>query len=106
VVLLYLESFADLPHFFELVSQVRQKKPVIILKGGTSQRGQQASLSHTAALATNQILFAAAAHQIGFTLVDTLEDFLEAAFFFAQYSQSAGKCDGHYQCRRTSCECD
>ncbi len=86
VVLLYLESFYDLPKFFELVSKVRQKKPVIVLKGGTSQRGQQASASHTAALATNQVLLAAAAQQIGFTLVETLEDFIQAAFFFAQYS--------------------
>jgi acyl-CoA synthetase (NDP forming) len=84
-VLLYMESFSDLPTFLELVSRVKQTKPVVLLKGGTSQRGQQASSSHTAALATNQTLLAAAAPQVGFTMVDTLEEFLAVAFFCAQH---------------------
>src|SRR5579859_506646 len=83
VVLLYLESFSNLPHFFSLTSRLSKKKPVIVLKGGTSQRGQQASLSHTAALATNQVLLRAAAKQMGFVVVENIEQLVNLASFLA-----------------------
>ncbi len=86
-ILLYLESFTDLPIFFELASRISKKKPIIILKGGTSERGQQASGSHTAALATNQVLLKAAALQMGFTLVENLEEFVHVATFLAKHHQ-------------------
>jgi len=86
-VILYLESFFHLPVFFELVSQLRRHKPVILLKGGTSARGQVASTSHTAALATNQALLTAAAAQFGFTLVENMEELMNVAFFLAHHRQ-------------------
>jgi len=85
VIALYLESFSDIPHFFELVSSISKKKPIIVLKGGTSQRGQAASASHTAALATNQILLAAAAKQMGFVLVSTIEELINTVFFLSRH---------------------
>jgi acyl-CoA synthetase (NDP forming) len=85
VVVIYVESFTCLPRFFELTSQISKKKPVIVLKGGTSQRGQQASASHTAALATNQVLLDAASEQMGFTLVNTIEELLNVAFFLSRH---------------------
>lgn len=84
-VIMYIESFTHLPQFFELVSQVRRHKPVIILKGGTSARGQVASSSHTAALATNQALLQFAAKQFGFTLVENMEELMNVAFFLAHH---------------------
>lgn len=86
-VIMYIESFSHLPRFFELVSQVRRQKPVIILKGGTSSRGQAASSSHTAALATNQVLLQAAAEQFGFTLVENMEELMNVSFFLGQHRQ-------------------
>ncbi len=85
VIALYLESFTDLPSFFELVSSISKKKPVIVLKGGTSQRGQAASASHTAALATNQVLLSAAAKQMGFVLVNTIEELINCVFFLSAH---------------------
>jgi len=82
---MYIESFSHLPRFFELVSRVRRVKPVIVLKGGTSSRGQAASSSHTAALATNQSLLYAASLQFGFTLVNNMEELMNAAFFMAHH---------------------
>jgi acetyltransferase len=82
---MYLESFTNLPEFFAIVSQLTKEKPVFILKGGTSQQGHQASVSHTAALATNQVLLQAAAAQFGFVLVDTIEQLLSITSFLAQY---------------------
>lgn len=84
-VIMYIESFSHFPQFFELVSQVRRTKPVILLKGGISERGQAASASHTAALATNQALLQAASKQFGFTLVDNMEELMNVAFFFSHH---------------------
>ncbi len=84
---LYLESFADLPTFFDLVTRIKKQKPIIVLKGGMSQHGQQASASHTAALATNQVLLAAASEQMGFALVYTIEELINISFFLARHRQ-------------------
>lgn len=84
-VIMYIESFSHLPRFFELVSRVRRIKPVIVLKGGTSSRGQAASSSHTAALATNQSLLYAASLQFGFTLVNNMEELMNVSFFLAHH---------------------
>ncbi len=82
-IVMYLESISNVEKFFEVVSKVSKLKPVLLLKGGTSLKGSAASLSHTAALATNNTLLQAAAQQIGYVLVDTVEQFLNAASFLA-----------------------
>jgi acyl-CoA synthetase (NDP forming) len=88
VVVMYLESFAHLPSFFELTSRISKKKPVLLLKGGTSEQGQQASASHTAALATSQVLLQAAADQMGFCLVNNLEELTNLGFFLAHHRRA------------------
>lgn len=81
---LYLESFTNLPEFFRLTSQISKRKPVVVLKGGRSKQGQTASLSHTAALATNYELLKSAQYQMGYVLVDTVEEFIRTIQFFEQ----------------------
>ncbi len=51
VIGLYLESFSDGRRFFEACR--RSPKPVVVLKGGKSDRGAAAAMSHTASLAGN-----------------------------------------------------
>ena len=51
VVAMYLESIADVPRFRRAVSGLR--KPLVLLKGGTSEAGARAARSHTASLAGN-----------------------------------------------------
>jgi acetyltransferase len=50
VILLYLESIEKGRRFLEVASRVVEKKPVVILKGGTSAAGARAAGSHTGAL--------------------------------------------------------
>jgi acetyltransferase len=54
VIGLYLESFVRGRHFFELASS--SDKPIVVLKGGKSALGAEASASHTASLAGNNAL--------------------------------------------------
>ncbi|MDR2861569.1 MAG: CoA-binding protein, partial [Syntrophobacterales bacterium] len=49
----YLESFHDLRRFVSLYQEHRPQKPVVVLKGGKSDSGAQAALSHTASIAGN-----------------------------------------------------
>lgn len=84
VIGLYLESFNNIPQFFELCSRISKKKPIILLKGGRTKSGQTASVSHTAALATNDVLLKAGIDQFGYVLVDTVEEFMRALFFLEQ----------------------
>lgn len=81
VIALYLESLSDARKFMTLSKQISLKKPVVLLKGGTTSAGRQASLSHTAALATDTILLKEASTQMGFVMVDTIEQFIETIFF-------------------------
>ncbi len=83
VIALYLESLpaANPKQFFALCKKISKSKPILLLKGGVTDHGQQASLSHTAALATDSTLLREAQYQYGYTMVDTIEQFFETSFF-------------------------
>ncbi len=81
VIGLYLESIRDGRALFTACKKISKRKPIILLKGGMSDAGQRASLSHTAALATDGNLLREGAYQAGYTIVDTIEQFVESAIF-------------------------
>ena len=72
VVCLYLESFINGRRFFELSSF--SEKPIVVLKGGKSSLGAEASASHTASLAGNNDLIKGALRQAG---IHQADDFFE-----------------------------
>jgi len=60
---LYLESFVNGRRFMDLCRN--SNKPVIVLKGGRSRKGAEATISHTASLAGNYRVAAGALAQAG-----------------------------------------
>jgi len=72
VICLYLESFVKGRLFFELAAS--SEKPIVVLKGGKSPLGAQASASHTASLAGNDDLIRGALKQ---ARVYQADDFFE-----------------------------
>jgi acetyltransferase len=85
VIALYLESFVNGRRFFEIANS--SDKPIVVLKGGKSPLGAEASVSHTASLAGNYdlingVLRQAGAHQADdfFEMVDIART-LEREFF-------------------------
>ena len=72
VIALYLESLAHGRRFLELAKS--SIKPIVLLKGGKSDAGARASLSHTASLAGNYPILRAALRQAG---VKEVDDFFE-----------------------------
>ena len=61
----YLESFINLRCFIDIYQRQGRKKPVVILKGGKSETGRQAALSHTASLAGNHRILSDVLRQSG-----------------------------------------
>ncbi|MGH7053181.1 MAG: acetate--CoA ligase family protein [Stellaceae bacterium] len=80
VVGLYLEDAADGRRLFELMQD--SAKPVVLLKGGLTQEGQRAALSHTGALANDNRIWSALTRQTGAALVETLDEFIGALLAF------------------------
>ena len=85
VICLHLESVkGGGRRFFELLKETTPRKPVIVLKGGRTEAGAKAAMSHTGSLAQgSDIIFEAAIKQAGAIKADTLDDFLYLAKAFS-----------------------
>lgn len=65
VICLYLEGVKRGREFIEIAKKVTRHKPVIVLKGGRTERGAKVALSHTASLTGNDLIYDAAFKQAG-----------------------------------------
>lgn len=66
-IVVYLESFHNGKKFFEIARKVIGRKPIVLLKGGRTDRGAKAASLHTGALSTNEVVVEGALQQIGIT---------------------------------------
>ena len=73
---MYIEGLKDGRKFFEVARTVTKVKPVLVFKGGTSQQGARATLSHTASIAGADDIFSAMCRQAGILRVDELHHLL------------------------------
>jgi acetate---CoA ligase (ADP-forming) len=81
-ILMYLEGVSDGQRFFRLAKRICKKKPVLILKAGISERGQQAVSSHTGSLAPSHEVFKTACRQSGVMVVESLGEMFDGARLF------------------------
>jgi acetyltransferase len=79
VITLYLEGVSDGRHFLEQARQVTRQKPVVALKVGRYERGQQAVASHTGALAGLESAYNAAFRRAGVIRAETTEQLFDWA---------------------------
>lgn len=82
IILLYLESVVDGKAFLEQIPEACRKKPIIILKSGTSTLGASAASSHTGALAGNDIAFDLAFSKTGVIRAKTMDELFSLARLF------------------------
>jgi len=73
VIAIYMEGFKDGRAFWETAQEVVGEKPVLILKGGTSEMGAKATLSHTASVAGEEKIFNGMCRQAGLIRAFQLE---------------------------------
>ncbi len=83
VALAYVEGIGDGRSFFERVQAVAARKPLVVVKGGTTAGGQRAAASHTGSLASDDKVFDGMCRQAGITRATTVEEAFEAAATFA-----------------------
>lgn len=73
VIAVYIEGFKDGRTFRRIAREVAREKPVLILKGGTSEMGAKATLSHTASIAGEDRIFDGMCRQAGLIRVRQME---------------------------------
>jgi acyl-CoA synthetase (NDP forming) len=78
-ILMYLESIKYPRRFLEVASRVTKIKPVILLKGGSTEEGAHAAIAHTAALASDDRITDGALKQAGITRVEKYSHLLWTA---------------------------
>jgi len=83
VILGYIEGIEDGREFMKVASRVSKKKPLIILKSGTTSAGAKAASSHTGALAGREAAFDAAFKQSGVIRAHSIGELINYALAFA-----------------------
>ncbi|MEN6474978.1 MAG: CoA-binding protein [Syntrophaceae bacterium] len=77
VIAAYIEDIKDGPAFIQAIRAATVAKPVVILKGGTTEHGARAAASHTGAIASQNHIWEAIMRQTRCIQVDTFEQLLD-----------------------------
>jgi len=83
VIVGYLEDILHGNDFIKAAEAAATKKPVVLLKVGTSEAGKKAASSHTGSLAGADIAYGAAFKRAGVIRAETFEDMLDFATAFS-----------------------
>ena len=84
VIICYLESISEDEDFIRTMREVAIKKPIIILKSGSSSAGAEAASSHTGALAGSDLAFDTAFKQSGIIRVGTMAELFDLGLAFSK----------------------
>lgn len=87
---LYLESFSRGRRFIELIEG--SDKPVVLLKGGRSEAGARAALSHTSSLAGNARLQESLLEGLGVTIARDFQQMIELTRALAMIPRTPARC--------------
>ncbi len=82
VICAYIEGVKDGRRFLEAAKRATKKKPLIVIKGGMTEAGGQAALSHTGALAGSAKVYLGAFRQAGITVAETISDMMDCLRIF------------------------
>ncbi len=80
IICLYLESITRGEAFIKAAEKI--DKPIIVLKSGRTEAGNQAAMSHTAALSNNDTVIDTAFERAGIIRIDNLLEFISVAKAF------------------------
>lgn len=82
-IILYVEELQDGKTFMKVVSEVSKTKPVVAIKSGSSQKGQEAASSHTGSLSGSYDVYMEAFRESGVIPVHTLTGAFQVAEMLA-----------------------
>ena len=89
VICMYLEGIQNGKRFLDLAK--KSKKPIIVIKGGKSEKGAHAALSHTGSLAGSYEIYKGAFAQAGVIVAESLEEVFNIAKLFITLPKPKGK---------------
>lgn len=79
VICMYLEGIKDGKKFLEVAKKVSKIKPIIAIKGGLTEEGNKATLSHTGSLAGTEEVYYGAFKQTGVIIAHSLDEMFNYA---------------------------
>lgn len=91
VILGYVESIDDGRRFLRVARAVTRRKPVVLLKAGSTAAGARAASSHTGSLAGSDRAYSAAFRQGGILRAETVEELYDLAVGFAMQPVPSGE---------------
>jgi len=96
LIVAYLEEITDGERFMTLVSKIAKRKPVAILKAGTSAAGGTMAKSHTGSLAGSNQAVITGLKRAGAILLNNLEELFNLLFLFQKKAwKNKGKQELH-----------
>jgi acyl-CoA synthetase (NDP forming) len=90
VICFYLEGVKDGRRFMKLVKQTNPEKPVVIWKGGLTESGARAAISHTGSLGGSRQVWDAFFRQTGAIRVGSIEEMGEVTMLLLMLNPSQG----------------
>lgn len=90
VIVAYIEGLQNGPEFMDVAQQISAKKPVIVVKSGSTQAGARAVSSHTGSLAGSEQAYNAAFMQCGVIRAHSVEELFDLAIAFAYQGPPRG----------------
>jgi len=83
VILVYIEGVKDGQKFMKVAPMFSRKKPVVILKSGTSDAGARAAASHTGSIAGSEVAYTTAFRRCGVLKADSVEELFNLGIAFS-----------------------
>jgi acetyl coenzyme A synthetase (ADP forming)-like protein len=91
VILLYLESFGNPRKFSRIARRITSKKPIVVVKGGSTQAGSRAAASHTGAMATSDVVSDVLFQHAGIIRVNLMEEMFDVAALMSNQPLPGGR---------------
>jgi len=91
ILISYLEGIKQGKKFFDLAREISKEKPIIIWKGGMTEPGAKAALSHTGSLAGSKQIWEAMFKQAGIISVSSFEEIVDCLYVFYSLPLPRGK---------------
>ena len=86
----YIEGLKDGRAFFETAKKITGEKPLVVMKGGQTEGGTRATMSHTASLAGSPKIWQGLCKQSGVISVDSTEELISTLAALQKMPKPAG----------------
>ncbi len=91
VIAMYVEGVKDGPRFVKALREASVRKPVVVWKGGQTDAGARATMSHTASLASAHAVWRGIMRQCGAISTDSLDETIDVVKLLLSAKPSAGR---------------